>query len=338
MKLKTSNILILALTAVFAFVSCDDWTDTESLDIKTSSIQEQNPELYAQYVQSLNDYKATDHLVMIATVDNLSTTPSARNQHLTNLPDSVDFICLNNITDVNETTVSEIADVRELGTKVLGLIDFDAIEDQWDAILEEGTSTSASSFNEYCQSEVSSLLSACDNLGLDGVIANFTGYDLNYLTETADIQAETSRQGAFFDAISNWVGSSKTLIIKGSPQNVISKGILSECEYLVVTDHAVQTQEEMSYLVLMAAIDDVPADRFVIGVSTPYTDATGDTIGEMSDGTSSIIGAAQWAVSASDDYTKAGVCVDYAEQDYYNADFIYPNIRKAISILNPTVK
>lgn len=359
MKLNINKVVVSALVAALSFASCDDWTETESLNIHNPSIQDQNPELYAQYVKSLNDFKATDHQVVIASIDNVSTAPAARNQHLTNLPDSIDYLCLNNTAGVSEANQAEIEEVRKLGTKVLGLVNFDAIESAWKAILEEEaengaanpeaaegeeegeeTVDNAARFIEYCKSEVAKQIAASNALGVDGIIANYTGFDLNALVEEDAIAAETARQAAFFDAIAEWKNNNaaKVLIFKGLPQNVMGKDLLSACKYIIVNAHSANNQYEMSYLILMASAQNVPTDRFVIGVTTPYLTNSGAYNGKFGDGSSAIIGAAQWVVATTPDYTKAGISIDGAEQDYFNIEKIYPNIREAINILSPTVK
>lgn len=349
------HILSVIPACSMILFSCSDWTDPESLNIHIPSIEEQNPELYAQYVKSLNDYKTSEHQVVIASIDNVSSMPSSRSQHLTDMPDSIDYICLNNIMEVNEVNISEMKEVRELGTKVLGLADFDAIESVWRAILEEESNAAANTdveeeegsetvdnatrFIEYCKSEVAKRITAADALGTDGIIVNFTGFDLNVLNEEG-IVAETARQAAFFDAVINWkkANVNKALIFKGAPQNIISKDFLSDCKYIIINAHSAKNQSEMSYLTLMALVKDVPTDRFVMGTTTPYLTNTGALNGKFSDDSSAIIGAAQWAIVKAPDYTKAGISIDAAEQDYFNITKIYPNIREAINILSPTVK
>lgn len=37
--------------------SCEDWTEVESLDIHTPSLEEQNPQLYEDYLKDLNALK-----------------------------------------------------------------------------------------------------------------------------------------------------------------------------------------------------------------------------------------------------------------------------------------
>ena len=360
MKLKINKAGILLLLTAFLFTACGDWTEVENLTIHSPSIKEQNPDLYAQYVQSLNEYKSTEHQVMIVSVDNEGALPSLRNQHLTNLPDSIDYICLNNILDVNAVHISEMIIVREWGTKVLGLVDFDAIISQWKNLLEEEgnaglpeeaentgenafeneESNTASRFVEYCKSETMKRILACNGLGVDGIVVKFTGFALNSLTEENEISAEMIRQAAFFDIVVDWKtkNADKVLIFSGMPQNVICKNVLFDCKYIIVYAHGVKNQYEMSYMVLMTLAEDIPSDRYVIGVSTPYLTNSGSYNGEFSDGSSAIIGAAQWSIVNSSDYIKTGISIDSAERDYFNANKIYLNIREAINILNPTVK
>lgn len=339
-------------------ISCSEWTDVESIKLKAPTIEEQNSELYAQYVKSLNEFKTSEHQVVITSIDNVGTIPVSRSQHLTDMPDSIDYICLNNITEVSEINASEIKEVRQLGTKVLGLTDFDKIESAWKKILDEEAANvqtvsdetenegeeepvdNETRFIEYCKNEVAKQIAASSALGVDGIVANYTGFDLNSLVEENEIAAETARQAAFFDAVIDWKteNADKTIIFKGSPQNVIDKTLFTDCKYIIINAHSAKNQNEMSYLILMASAKDVPTDRFVMGVTTPYLTNSGSYNGELGDGSSAIIGAAQWAISKTQDYTKAGISIDAAEKDYFNVANVYPTIKEAINILSPTVK
>ena len=249
---------------------------------------------------------------------------------------------------------AEVAEVHKKGTKVVGLIDFDAIEARWKAILDEEANTPApeeseeggeevvvdpaARFIDFCKTETAKQLAACDVLGLDGVELNFTGTDLNSIIGEEAVAAETMRQGAFFDLVNEWKAScGKTILFKGYPQNVIDKQILSDCEFIIISAHSAKNSDEMSYLVMMSYMDDIPADRYVMGVSTPYVNAAGIATGEFGDGTLSVIGAARWAILPVSGYVKAGISIDAIQQDYFNVTFVYPNAREAINIMNPTV-
>jgi|GEM_PF-3713959 len=182
--------------------------------------------------------------------------------------------------------------------------------------------------------------SSVNALGTDGIVINFTGFDLNSLLQDEEkTAAETARQGAFFNLLTEWKAAhaGKEIVFKGSPQNVIGKEILVESKYIIVNAHSAKNLYEMSYLVLMASAKGVPTDRFIIGVTTPYLSNMGDQYG-MVNGRSAIVAAAEWTLQEVPDYIKAGISVDGVEQDYFNPTKIYPNVREAINILSPTAK
>lgn len=347
--------MMLLGTSVVALAACSDWTDVESVTLNTPSLETQNPQLYEAYIQSLKVFKSTNHLISMATMSNVAEAPSGRSQHLTDMPDSLDYICLANVLEVSEENSQEISKVHKFGTKVLGLIDVDAIEDEFTLKLEaekaEQTSseqgkegdaegpTEAEQFIEFCKAEVAKQVEACTSLGVDGIVLNYTGYDINSVVTEEDIAAETARQAAFLDGIAAWksANADKTLVFKGNPQNLITKDILSDCKYIILYAHGVKNAFEMSYLAIMASVDGVPTDRFVLGTTTPYKTNSGSINGELGDGTSAITGAAQWAVEKATGYTKAGISIDDAGADYFNPIKTYRNIREAINIMNPTV-
>ena len=70
MRRKIKYLMPVMLACSMMQFSCSDWTDPESINIHTPSMEEQNPELYAQYLESLNNFKATDHQVVIVSVNN----------------------------------------------------------------------------------------------------------------------------------------------------------------------------------------------------------------------------------------------------------------------------
>lgn len=93
--------------------------------------------------------------------------------------------------------------------------------------------------------------------------------------------------------VANWkvANTNKDLLFKGYPQNVIGKSLLSDCKYIIVNAHGAKNQYEMSYLILMASAKNVPTDRFIMGVTTPYLTNSGSYNGELGDGSSAIIGS-----------------------------------------------
>lgn len=53
MRRKIKYLMPVMLACSMMQFSCSDWTDPESINIHTPSMEEQNPELYAQYLESL---------------------------------------------------------------------------------------------------------------------------------------------------------------------------------------------------------------------------------------------------------------------------------------------
>ena len=162
-----------------------------------------------------------------------------------------------------------------------------------------------------------------------------------------DIAQYAARQEAFFSNVKTWSGanSGKVLVFQGNPQNLIDKSILGECDYIVIPALTATSADKMSFAVLMAAVEDVPTDRFVIGVTTPsltdLSDESGYFSGYEADGKTRVRatkGAAQWVVSPASGYEKLGISIANAQNDYFNLTLVYKNIREAVDILNPAPK
>ena len=49
-----------------------------------------------------------------------------------------------------------------------------------------------------------------------------------------------------------------------------------------------------------------------------------------------ITGAAYWTAEKTSGFSKAGICISNVQNDYYNIQFVYPNVRKAIAVMNPS--
>lgn len=364
-------LLPVAFVAAASFAACSDWTETESLDMKNPSLETQNPELYKQYLEALRTYKAGDHKVVLVTLDNPASAPAARNQHLTTLPDSVDFISLANPDDLHPMLLGEFEKVHAKGTRVIYGIDFAAIEARWEQILEEEEAdrpeepetpadpaegegdgdeepaeTPESRFLDFCREQTAGMLALCDKYGYDGVQIAYTGRAPQAMVGD-ELAQYTARQEAFLATVRSWkeTHADKTLIFCGAPQNLIDRSLLAECRYIVIPALSATSTDEMSFAVLMAIAADVPVDRFVIGVKTPSItdskDESGWFAGYEADGKTRIRatkGAAEWAVAAASNYAKAGISVADVQNDYYNINLVYKNIREAIAIMNPSPK
>ena len=76
LKYRLSALLFLA--SALTITSCSDWTDVESLQLNTPTFEEQNPQLYADYLKDLNRYKSEEHKVTLFLSRTLRDLPASR--------------------------------------------------------------------------------------------------------------------------------------------------------------------------------------------------------------------------------------------------------------------
>ena len=77
MKRIVKNSLFTAILMVWGMMysSCEDWTDPESINIHYPTFEEQNPQLYADYIRDLKRYKDGEHKLVFVSFDNPETNP-----------------------------------------------------------------------------------------------------------------------------------------------------------------------------------------------------------------------------------------------------------------------
>lgn len=350
---KTANKISIAAASLIVLASCSDWTTPQSVDIEYPSAQENNPELYQKYLESLRDYKAGEHQVMIAKFENKSTAPTGRSEHLSCLPDSVDFIILNNADSLSETVCKEMAEVRTKGTATLYNIDFSVIEAEWKAKLEAGEDTeepeegTTESEEPTLEDHIAFLgertdyyISLYSGYGYDGINVCYKGVSPQSLTES-EKEEVTALQETFFGKIAEWksANADAVMMFEGNPENIILRtDILEAASYIIIPALDASTFEEFGVKVSLSAVAGVPADRFVIGVTTPsLTDATdknGVFPGVLNE--SAVVAAGQWAATHQAGYGIGGVCVANAQNDYFNTTLVFQNIRVSIATMNPS--
>ena len=56
---------------LLTLAGCSEWTEPQSVEIYEPTLESQNPELWAQYLQSLREYRGSEHKVMMAKFDNV---------------------------------------------------------------------------------------------------------------------------------------------------------------------------------------------------------------------------------------------------------------------------
>lgn len=341
----------ICMTMSLSFCSCEDWTDVESLDIHTPSLEEQNPQLYADYLKDLNIYKASEHKLTIVSVENVAD-PSKQAERLSALPDSIDYISLNNPDKLSGNMLDEIRIVREKGTKVVYSIDFSKFEEEWKEMKKANPDLTEEEGRAYLDKRTGEMLALADNY--DGIIADYTGRSLVSL-KGEELEVYTSRQTNFLNKLKEWKqASDKSLFFYTNVQYLTAEnmGIIGLADYIILKTALSTNGDDLSVKALLAVqagedakelyegINPVPADRFIACVQLPQPDDKNQVVGYWntvdSEGNKTLAtqGAAWWNVQASTGFERKGMFVMNVQDDYYNNTF--SSIREVISIMNPS--
>lgn len=327
--MRRINISVAAAAAsVLLMPSCSKWTEPETLDFGGNgevAIES------AEYLAALRAFKQTDHKVMILRMEGTDSQPYSRSQHIMAMPDSADYICVDLVSgSLYPEIASEISEVKEQkGTRCLSYLDFDVINEAWTVLEDNKAEGEPAGTNEefaaFCSEQTKAYLAYCDEYGFDGVMFSFQG----------SIQDEklAAGQTTFMAAIKEWKQAhpDALLFARGSLANIVDEhsDILFDCDYTILVS---STQSSVSQLNLLAKTfarnDDVPVDRIVVEVAVPSEEDPAPTCA-----TPQV--AAEWTLDLQDDYTKVGVCVGNAHDDYL-VDSTFGSIRAAITIMNTT--
>ena len=219
----------------------------------------------------------------------------------------------------------------------------DAAEEAADAaeeVVEEATETAEEALArqvEWLGGRVNEFVNTLKGYNLDGVLVSFQGVEPLSLRE-GESAAHVTLQETFFAPLLAYVqDGAKLLFFQGSPKNILTEtDVLGPSKYIIVESESATGVSTLDFNLRMAMGSQVPADRYIIGVTA--FDVTSETAvdGIFSDGQSAIRGAAQWMVQAEKGVTKAGLCVNHAQFDYYNPQHVYSEISAAIATMNPS--
>ena len=361
---KILKTIALSAAVILSAAACSEWTEQQPVEFNYLTIDEKNPELYEAYMQSIRDYHATEHQVLIARYDNKSGVPAGRADHITCLPDSVDYVVLNNYNELNDIMYNEAKEIREKkAVSTLLLLDYARLNKEYTAYLEslpveepeeapeaapaeEGDEVvdtpqeevdPEAARNAWFAEKAAAIVELAKQYEMDGTMLSYTGKVVLSLKDD-EKAAALAFQEAFFAPLTNYIAETgKLFFYEGDPNTLlVDKSMLQTAKYIIVPAEDVTTVVGFNFAVRMAMGNDIPSDRFVIGVTA--FDVTDDTAtdGLFSGDISAIVGAAMWAVDPADNYAKAGVCVNHAQFDYYNTQKVYSEISAAIDMMNPS--
>lgn len=336
---------MLFAASALLLAGCSDWTEYESLDLTTPPSM--NAELQADYVRNLKTYKTGIHKVVFVSFENPATGPTRQAERLTVLPDSLDFISLNNPDNLTHEYIAEMEKVREKGTKVIYTVDFATLESKWIELQKSDASLTEKDALSYISEQTKALLALHDKYSYDGIVFAYNGRSTIAMTED-ELARYSSRQTAFFDAVSAWrdVHGDAYFSYKGQAQYLLdaNKAILADCDYIILETTSASSAAALT-IVANKAIDsgNIPSDRFVISVETTRYDDEDMIYGYFNqvdaagNAVRSIWGGAIW-VGQPSEFTRAGMFILNAQYDYYDNVPVYFHLREAIGIMNPSPK
>ena len=227
------NISIMASAAVMLLCGCSEWTQPENLNFRPLTPEEKDPAGYAEYLAAIREYKASEHNVMILTMEGTSEYPSSQNQHIMAMPDSADYVCVKIEDKLHEVIAAEIPAVLEKkGTKTLVSVDHAVINAAWTALEDErvdkgeapGTQEELAAF---FTEQTEKLVARCNEYGFGGLMVSFQGTKAG---------AAGVAQAAFIEVIKKFhqENPEKELIFRGGARNIIDQEFLKEFKYIIV--------------------------------------------------------------------------------------------------------
>ena len=353
------------LLALSSLASCSDWTRPESVEIHAPTLEEQDPELYAQYLQNLREYKESDHKMVFGWFDNSASTPAGQSDRLAALPDSLDAVVLMYPDQIDSWELDEMRDIRQdKGTRVLYTIDYATLLSDWEATLPsdgdasgdgssdgdsqggDGTagdalsdedSESADGFLTWLGSRLDSLLPMCAEHGFDGITVWYDPVNTSHLPD-AEKALQEARQFAFESRIKSWLDSNpdKLFFLESNCPGLISEtGLVENADYIVVHTESAENMMELEAIVRNTLINDVPSDRFITLVEStvPGNTRTGYIQGASGENVEAVNEVAWWTLETESGLTKAGMGIRNIQNGYFN-DTSYAPSRRAITILN----
>ena len=353
MKRKIKNNSIIACLCMVAmgmmFSSCSDWTENENLKINIPNVETVDAHVYAKYLESLRNYKQTDHKMVYAWYDNSQKAPFNRSHHLTALPDSIDIVSLMYPDDLDYREIKEINSIRkDKGMKVVFTVDYEALRREFEKAQEENeqpkeegetAQSEQELFVSFLNDKVDKSLALIDKYDYDGVSVKYNGKSTFHMTQE-ELETYTLYQNTYLNPVKKWHEEqpSKVLIFEGKPQNLIDRAFLQSCVNIVINGMSEVSVQGLAYSLEMAAVDNVPTDRFVIKVSALSLDPADTETGYFNQeyGLIAIPQTALWIAQPDTKYVKAGIGIYNIQNDFFNPTLTYPHTRTAINTLNPS--
>lgn len=309
--MKRKNIIRLIcfslLGVSFGFASCDDWTETESIDKRVELPQDQDPEFWAQYTAALREYKKSEHFLAYARLHNSPEVASSEKDFMRCLPDSLDIVSLTNADNFSTHDLEDLFVMREKGIRVLYQVDYAGRAEEFG---------DAQKLTAY----LDRVISAVKGTRLDGY--SFTG-----VPKAGDAGAAASA-ALIVEKLSAAKEQGQLLVFEGNPLFVAAADH-AKVDYFVLNTETTTNVTDLKMQVLGATgYAAVPPEKLLLAASagSPLITEDQTEYAAITEMTNRVVSLGPLA----------GLGLYDIGNDYYDAGMNYKLIRNAIQTLNPS--
>ena len=298
---RTITYIILGLS----LVSCAKWNGTEAVQLNPVHFWDRNPELWADYMEALRDYRDTQHFIYYARFDNAPETAVNEQSSLRSLPDSLDIVTLTNADNFCAADREDMAVMHDKGIKVLYQIDLAGRLEEFsdDAALDSYVDATIAKVKEY---------------GLDGwSFTTVRGMDPAVSGKHARIIAKLSEARTF----------GQLIVSEGDPKYITADGI-KQLDYIVLPTEHLENTFDVRLCTLEAESQDIPAGKILLAASVDGILADEEKVehNAVTEMNMRVVSFGPFA----------GLAIHDLAHDYYHQSGNYLTVRDAIQALNPS--
>lgn len=311
-----SNLMACLLTAAIAggclMTSCEDWTDPEEVGYAIKDPSEQNPELWARYIESLRVYKLErPHYITYASFNNGVEPSKNEGDYLRSLPDSLDFVTLANSENITAADREDIPELQEKSTRVLYHVDYakKMAELPDDAALGAWLDKAVATVTE---------------LNMDGFA--FSGIPLYGGTEAE----QAARKASARLIVSKLSATGKALVFEGDP-SFVDAADMEKLNYVVLNTIDIERAVRLKLLVTNTLEMHTTLSKEQVILATKMNGKLADEDGKWHN---AVLEMPNRVVGLG---PLGGMAIYSIGEDYYQPERNYHTCRTAIQTMNPSM-
>ena len=312
MKISIPNIFtyLFLLLALFATASCSDLTDQKAVGIDPQHAKEQNPELWARYMEALRTYRQSEHFITYGSFDNGTEKPKNEGAYLRSLPDSLDIVTPTHPESLTSYDYEDILLLQEKSIKVLYLVDYTA---------QMSTLTDAAKLGAWLDKAIAT----ASQLGMNGFAIKGTPL---YGGTEAEQAARREAAKLIVSKLSAGLRDDDLLIFEGDPAFVDTDD-LDKLDYVVLNTATIANAVDLKLYVTNVINNLALAkDKLLLSakVGSKLVSEEGDKLDAVANMTDRVISVGPLG----------GLAIYNLSDDYFHTGMNYEVTRKAIQMMN----